>query len=288
MFTFPLLSPGLATQFNLSQPQLTTIVLACVDPFFHYSYWLECKCDDESIYGCRNGWIGCWQAWSFYLLSHCCLSFLLWIWWFCIWSLQRFSQSSWSLSNIFLSFGFLFRAGWPWHCVFVSFGTWYAYGLPFKSSIFRYFSSLFAASKSFPNHIGLASGASMALFSLSPLFLSAIASNFFIHPATGQLSICHFMSFLSLLTGFVYILGFINMQGLKHSIDRPQTTSELVEENIPQETSPLLAPTSQSRFTTQASNPSAMELLRRIDFWLLVIFCVFIIGAVSIFPSMQS
>ena len=30
VFTFPLMSPGLATQFNLSQPQLTTIVLACV------------------------------------------------------------------------------------------------------------------------------------------------------------------------------------------------------------------------------------------------------------------
>ena len=75
------------------------------------------------------------------------------------------------------------------------------------------------------------------------------------------------------------------MQGLKHSIDQPQTTSEVVERNVPQETSPLLAPTSQSRLRMQASNPSAMELLRRIDFWLLVIFCIFIIGAVGIFPS---
>lgn len=123
----------------------------------------------------------------------------------------------------------------------------------------------------------------MALFSLSPLFLSSIATVFFIHPATGQLNICLFMSFLTLLTSFVYILGFINMQGLKHSIDQPRTTSETVEGNIPQETSPLLAPTSQSRLTMQVSNPSTMELLRRIDFWLLVIFCIFIIGAVRIF-----
>ena len=155
----------------------------------------------------------------------------------------------------------------------------------FKSSIFRYFSSLFAASKLFPNYIGLASGASMALFSLSPLILSAIGTNFFIHPVTGQLNICYFMSFLALLTGFVYILGFINMRGLKHSTDLAQTTSEAVEENTPQETSPLLAPTSLSHLTMQASNPSAMELLRRIDFWLLTIFCVFIIGAVRIFSS---
>ena len=151
--------------------------------------------------------------------------------------------------------------------------------------LFRYFSSLFAASKLFPNHIGLASGASMAIFSLSPLFLSAIATNFFIHPATGQLNIGHFMSFLALLTGFIYTLGFINMQGLKHSIDQVQTTSEAVEENISQETSPLLAPTLQGRLTMQASNPTTMELLRRIDFWLLTIFCIFIIGAVCIFSS---
>ena len=125
----------------------------------------------------------------------------------------------------------------------------------------------------------------MALFSLSPLFLSAIATNFFIHPATGQLNIYHFMSFLALLTGFVHILGFINMQGLKQTIDRAQTTAEAVEENIPQETSPLLASESQSLLTIQASNPSTMELLRRVDFWLLVLFCAFIIGAVRIFSS---
>ena len=123
----------------------------------------------------------------------------------------------------------------------------------------------------------------MALFSLSPLFLSAIATNFFIHPATGQLNIYHFMSFLALLTGFVHILGFINMQGLKQTIDRAHTTSEAVEENNPQETSSLLASEPQSHLTMQASNPSTMELLRRIDFWLLAFICAFIIGAVRIF-----
>jgi hypothetical protein len=39
IFTFPLLSPGLAAQFNLSQPQLTTIVLACaLYPSFTHSH----------------------------------------------------------------------------------------------------------------------------------------------------------------------------------------------------------------------------------------------------------
>ena len=124
----------------------------------------------------------------------------------------------------------------------------------------------------------------MALFSLSPLFLSAIATNFFIHPNTGQLNISHFMSFLALLTGSVHILGFINMQGLNQTIDQAQTTSEAVEDDIPQETSPLLASASQS-LTMQSSDPSTMELLRRIDFWLLATFLFFIVGAVRNFLS---
>jgi hypothetical protein len=123
----------------------------------------------------------------------------------------------------------------------------------------------------------------MALFGLSPLFLSVLATTFFIDPVTGLLNICDFMSFLALLTGLVHILGFFNLHGLKHSIDQAQIIPETVEENIPQETSPLLAPTSQNHLTIQASDPSAMELLHRIDFWLLIIFCVLILGAVRIF-----
>ena len=155
----------------------------------------------------------------------------------------------------------------------------------FKLSIFRYFSSLFAASKSFPDHIGLASGTVMALFGLSPLFLSVVATNFFIDPATGLLNTSHFTTFLALLTGLVYILGFINLPRLKHSINQVQINSEAVEENIPQETSPLLAPTPPNHLIMQPSNPSIMELLHGIDFWLLVVYCVLILGAVCILST---
>jgi hypothetical protein len=123
----------------------------------------------------------------------------------------------------------------------------------------------------------------MALFGLSPLFLSTVATKFFSDPATGQLNIYHFMRFLALLTGFVYILGFINLRGIKHSIDGARITSEVVEENTSQETTSLLAPRSRSRLTMQASNPSTIGLLGRIDFWLLIFFCILIIGAVRIF-----
>ena len=90
------------------------------------------------------------------------------------------------------------------------------------------------------------------------------------------------MSFLALLTGSVYTLGFITLRGPKHSIEQARITPEVVEETIPQETSPLLSPTSKNRLTMQ---PSVMELLHRIDFWLLVVFCVLTIGAVRVFSS---
>jgi len=151
--------------------------------------------------------------------------------------------------------------------------------------VFRYFSSLFAASKAFPNHIGLASGISMALFGLSPLFLSVVATNCFTDPATRLLNISRFMGFLALLTGSVYILGFINLRGFKHSPHEAEITADAVEENTPQEASPLLEPTSRNRLTMQAAGPSTIELLHRIDFWLLIIFCVLILGTVRIFSS---
>lgn len=116
----------------------------------------------------------------------------------------------------------------------------------------------------------------MALFGLSPLFLAAIATNFFTDPVTEQLNIYHFMTFLTLLTGLVYILGFINLQGVKQA----QITLNVVEENISEETAPLLAPTPR---TMQTSDPSPTELLCQMDFWLLIVFCVLIIGAVRIF-----
>ena len=125
----------------------------------------------------------------------------------------------------------------------------------------------------------------MALFGCSPLFLSVIATNFFTDPATGQLDICHFMRFLALLTGSVCILGFINLRGLKHSVHQPQIIPEAIEENVPQETSPLLVTTLSNHQLMQASDPSTIELLYRFDFWLLIFFCLLTLGAVRIFSS---
>ncbi|KAF8797925.1 MFS general substrate transporter [Phlegmacium glaucopus] len=244
MFTFPLLSPGLAAQFKLSQPQLTTIALAGIMSQYTVAALVGSVVDSHGPSTCSL--IGA------FLFS-------------CAFGAFAFEVHKAPLDLPGPSQTSFYRLVF---CFFLA-------GL---GTVFSYFSALFAASKGFPNHIGLASGTTMALFGLSPLFLSIVATNFFTDPTTGLLNIPQFMGFLALLTGSVYILGFINLRGLNHSIDEVQITPEAVEENIPQETSPLLAPTSGDRLTTQASDPSAMELVHRIDFWLLMAFCVLILG----------
>src|SRR6266478_9643153 len=66
-----------------------------------------------------------------------------------------------------------------------------------------YFSSIFAASKAFPQHPGAASGASMTFFGLSPLLLSLLASRYFTDPTTG-LNVTHFMIFLAFASGITH------------------------------------------------------------------------------------
>lgn len=69
-----------------------------------------------------------------------------------------------------------------------------------------YFSSVFAASKNFPNYIGTAAGISTALLGLSPTFLSVLASRYFSSP-DGQLDVTHFLQFLAILSGCVHLVG---------------------------------------------------------------------------------
>ena len=50
----------------------------------------------------------------------------------------------------------------------------------------------------------------MALFGLSPLFLSIIASNFFTDDA-GVLDVTNFVAFMAILAGVVHVIGAINL-----------------------------------------------------------------------------
>ncbi|KAI0713812.1 hypothetical protein C8Q76DRAFT_693615 [Earliella scabrosa] len=67
-----------------------------------------------------------------------------------------------------------------------------------------YFSLVFAATKTFPQSIGIASGTSMSIFGLSPLFLSLIAS-FKFTPPGETLDIPRFFTFMAVATGMIHL-----------------------------------------------------------------------------------
>jgi hypothetical protein len=116
----------------------------------------------------------------------------------------------------------------------------------------------------------------MALFGLSPLFLSVVASNYFTNPDTKTLDVPYFMLFLAILTTTVYLLGAVNLRIIIPDSDsaRERLSSSDVEEDIRETTALLPKP-------TPASDPTVADLLRNQDFWLLMAFCILTLGAVS-------
>lgn len=125
----------------------------------------------------------------------------------------------------------------------------------------------------------------MALFGLSPLFFSTVATTFFMDKSSGVLDVPSFTTFLALLTSLVYGLGYINLRRFKWP---PDFTEETIS---PEETSPLLGVESPSlqdveqtcHRSSEQHFPNLSELLRKVDFWLIAFFCVFILGVVGVF-----
>ena len=72
-----------------------------------------------------------------------------------------------------------------------------------QTNSYSYFSLVFAATKTFPQYIGIASGTSMAVFGLSPLFLSLLASRF--TPPGETLDIPAFFACMATLTGITHL-----------------------------------------------------------------------------------
>ncbi|KAF9532286.1 major facilitator superfamily domain-containing protein [Crepidotus variabilis] len=245
MFTFPLISPILGRHCKLTQPQLTTVVLAGMM--------------SQYTIAALVGWIIDNRG------PHCCslASALLFA--------TGFGGFAWeirSTPNDILEpvYGAFYRLTF---CFFlVGLGT-----------VFAYFSALFAASKSFPNHLGLASGASMGLFGLSPLFFSVIATSCFTDVNTGLLDVRRYTTFLGSATFIVYIAGFIFLQGVPRMVGSisHQEMQAVADDSMIVETTPLLQ-TSRSSSFSKPSELSVSELLRESDFWLLVLFAVLIMG----------
>lgn len=101
----------------------------------------------------------------------------------------------------------------------------------------------------------MASGASMAMFSLSPLFLSVAASTFFTDPQTG-LNVTHFVVFLATLSGVVNVFAAALLYITRES-SQPSATVTLV----PEATSSSSSIGSDSIYATPASAIESDPLL---------------------------
>ncbi|KAH9934659.1 MFS general substrate transporter [Fomitopsis serialis] len=178
IYTFPLISPALMARMHLTQPQLSTIMLAAM--VGQYAMAVPAgKVLDR--YGPRV----------------CSL-----------------------LASVIFAFGYgMFARQFALTPEGASVGSASAipqltvcFGVLGIAIILSYLSMLFAATRTFPQFMGFASGTSLAIFGLSPLFLSWIATEFFT-PTDGVLDVTRFFTFMALLTGVVNFLGALILPG---------------------------------------------------------------------------
>jgi hypothetical protein len=145
---------------------------------------------------------------------------------------------------------------------------------------FSFFSLLFAATKNFPNLIGIASGASMVMYGLSPLFLSFFATNIFTDPQSG-LDLTHYLTFLALLCGTVHLFGACVLT----VPDGHAALDEMPEESIDETTSLLSAPRKRDEevhmiAVQEPDEVPLTDLVKDPYFWALFVFMSITIGCV--------
>ncbi|KAL5490294.1 hypothetical protein ACEPAI_5127 [Sanghuangporus weigelae] len=253
IFTFPLLSPSLAEHLKLTQPQLTTIVLAGMVGQYPFAALVGKAIDRYGPWSCSLA--------SSFLFSIGFGAFAL--------EIAKTpdditlpSQSSFERLTLFF-----FMAG--------------------LGTVTSYFSSLFAASKNFPGYIGMASGTSMALFGLSPLFLSLLASTFFTSDAYG-FNVTGFVSFMAVLAGVVHIIGAVNLRtpaatSTDSSVRESQEDEESVAEQDPDERTPLVRPKSgpsaEVSVVLVEENQTVFDILKDPYFWLLGLTTLICLGS---------
>lgn len=132
-----------------------------------------------------------------------------------------------------------------------------------------YFSSLFAATRTFPRHPGIASGVSMGLFGLSPLLFTLIAGNRF-NTGNEELDVIGYTRFLSILTLVVHLIGALTLN-VKHSKRRAEHSDDSEDD----EETPLI------RSTISLSDPLTplTGVLRDATFWLLAFIVAMTLGS---------
>lgn len=248
IFTFPIISPVLSAHLKLTQPQLTTIALAGMMSQYTVASVVGKVIDAHgpSLCSLIAAALLTVAYGGFAATTH----------------LYPDTPSASESLSIFRNLTFCF------FCAGV--GT-----------VFGYFSSLFAASRFFPAQSGLASGGSMALFGLSPLFLSVIATTWFTDSVTEALNVTNFTAFLAIFFGLVYVLGALTFR-IDPSTDVPavQNVEPRVgdsDSDSADETTSLL-PDRTNKPRSVSTTGSVLELITQSDFWLVAVFCVFTLG----------
>jgi hypothetical protein len=157
--------------------------------------------------------------------------------------------------------------------------------VPRYSWYFSFFSLLFAATKNFPSLIGIASGASMVMYGLSPLFLSFFATNIFTDPQSG-LDLARYLTFLALVGGTVNLFGACvltvpDTDAVLESVDAES------EATISETTSLLSGPRKGDEevhviAVQEPDEVSLIDLMKDPYFWVLFVFMSITIGCVSV------
>jgi len=263
IYTFPLISPALMARMHLTQPQLSTIMLAAM----------------VGQYGTA---VPAGKILDRYGPRVCSL-----------------------LASVIFAFGYgifarqfaLIPEGASVGSPSPIFQFIVCFGVLGIALILSYLSMLFAATRTFPQFMGFASGTSLAIFGLSPLLLSWVATRFFT-PPDGVLDVTRFFTFMAVLAGVVNFLGALILPGPAAADIPVAPTSEETamahdsdEDAEAHEETSLLASSVQSLTgldalcADQPEHLSTMELLKNPYFWLFSSSISLVVGAAEMIKS---
>ncbi|KZT11258.1 MFS general substrate transporter [Laetiporus sulphureus 93-53] len=166
-------------------------------------------------------------------------------------------------------------------------------------TVFSYFSMLFAATRTFPQYVGLASGTSLAIFGMSPLFLSMVATRFFID-ASANVDVTRFFTFMAVLTGIINLIGGLILPGpateavpkARPSPDDQTDYNEDAQVTEVNEEASLLAMSSiatdssgRAILAQEPDHVDAVGLLKDPYFWVLAIVVSLVVGTAEMIKS---
>jgi hypothetical protein len=127
----------------------------------------------------------------------------------------------------------------------------------------------------------------MALFGLSPLFLSFLASSFFTN--TDGLDVTRFLKFMALFSGAIHLIGAIFLETFPAEQESLSPLLSDFEQSGIDERAPLL-PREARPESVRVINAdgSVLDLFRDISFWVLAAVVFVVLGSVGNFSFIWS